>query len=105
MLLNPVDMIFNYEGYYPAGTPEAYETLLLDIFEGDATLFMRADQVEAAWKVLMPILHAWSANTSPDFPNYSAGTHGPEDAEALIAKDGHNWIVMPLEENGHGAKE
>lgn len=99
MLLTPVDMLFKYSDSYTAGTPEAYETLLLDIFQGDATLFMRGDQVEAAWKVLIPIVHTWNANTSPNFPNYAAGTHGPEDAEALIAKDGHNWIVMPLEKN------
>lgn len=101
MLLNPVDMVFNYADSYTTGTPEAYETLLLDIFQGDATLFMRGDQVEAAWKIVMPIIDAWEANTSPNFPNYDAGTHGPEDAEALIAKDGHNWIVMPLEKNDH----
>ncbi len=101
MLLNPVDMVFNYADSYTTGTPEAYETLLLDIFQGDATLFMRADQVEAAWSILMPIINAWDANTSPNFPNYESGTHGPEDAEALIAKDGHNWIVMPLEKNDH----
>jgi glucose-6-phosphate 1-dehydrogenase len=99
MLLNPVDMLFNYNDSYTTGTPEAYETLLLDIFQGDATLFMRADQVEAAWNILMPIINAWDANTSPNFPNYAAGTHGPEDAQALIAKDGHNWIVMPLEKD------
>lgn len=97
MLLNPVDMLFNYEDSYTSGTPEAYETLLLDVFQGDATLFMRADQVEAAWNILMPIIDAWKANTAPTFPNYSAGSHGPEDAAALIAQDGHNWIVMPLD--------
>jgi glucose-6-phosphate 1-dehydrogenase len=97
MLLNPVDMLFNYNDAYSGGTPEAYETLLLDILQGDATLFMRADQVEAAWAILMPILEAWKANSSPNFPNYDAGSDGPEDAEALIAKDGHNWIVTPSE--------
>ena len=99
MLLNPVDMLFNYSDSYTTGTPEAYETLLLDIFQGDATLFMRGDQVEAAWNIMMPIINAWEANTAPNFPNYAAGAHGPEDAEALIAKDGHNWIVMPLEKD------
>ena len=97
MLLNPVDMTFNYNDAYSGGTPEAYETLLLDIFEGDATLFMRADQVEAAWSLLMPVIEAWEANSMPNFPNYAAGSQGPEDAEALIAKDGHNWIVLPLD--------
>ena len=102
MLLNPVDMLFNYSDAYSGGTPEAYETLLLDIFQGDATLFMRADQVEAAWAILMPVIDAWKANSSPNFPNYEAGTEGPDDAEALIAKDGHNWIVIPLEKNDNG---
>jgi glucose-6-phosphate 1-dehydrogenase len=49
MILNPVDMIFNYEEAYDGDQPEAYETLLLDVMEGNATLFMRSDQVEAAW--------------------------------------------------------
>jgi glucose-6-phosphate 1-dehydrogenase len=94
MILHPVDMQFNYNESYTSGTPEAYETLLLDIMEGDSTLFMRADQVEDAWKVLMPIINAWQENPSVNFPNYEAGMQGPEDAEALIAKGGHSWIVM-----------
>ncbi len=92
MLINPVQMLFDYSDTYTSGTPEAYETLLLDIMRGDATLFMRADQVEAAWRILMPIINSWDANTSTGFPNYAAGMQGPEDAEALIAKDGHNWF-------------
>ena len=97
MLLSPADMVFNYSESYTSGTPEAYETLLLDVMEGDSTLFMRADQVESAWKNLMPIINTWEANPNTNCPNYAAGTQGPEDAEALIARDGHNWIVMPLE--------
>jgi len=93
MILYPVDMQFNYKEFYTSGTPEAYETLLLDIMEGDSTLFMRADQVEAAWKALMPVISTWETNPSVNFPNYEAGSQGPEDAEALIARDGHNWIV------------
>jgi len=92
MLLYPVDMHFDYNESYTSGTPEAYETLLLDIMEGDATLFMRADQVEAAWKALMPIIHSWEMNPPGSFPNYKAGTQGPEEAETLIAKYGHSWI-------------
>ncbi|MEO6131828.1 MAG: glucose-6-phosphate dehydrogenase, partial [Saprospiraceae bacterium] len=99
MNLYPVDLQFNYEDTYTSGTPEAYETLLLDIMEGDSTLFMRADQVEAAWKILMPIIRSWEANPSVNFPNYEAGRQGPEDAEALIARDGDSWIVMPPEKN------
>jgi glucose-6-phosphate 1-dehydrogenase len=95
MTLNPVDMIFSYEEAYDEHEPEAYETLLLDVMEGNATLFMRADQVEAAWKVIMPILEAWESRPPVDFPNYGPDSWGPEDAEALIARDGHNWITLP----------
>lgn len=95
MSLNPVDMIFNYKDAYEESQPEAYETLLLDVMEGNATLFMRADQVEAAWKVIMPIQEAWEARPPLDFPNYAPDSWGPEDAEALIAREGHNWISVP----------
>jgi glucose-6-phosphate 1-dehydrogenase len=94
MILSPVDMVFNYQDEYDGEEPEAYETLLYDVMEGDATLFMRADQVEAAWEVVMPILEVWHARKPTDFPNYSPDSWGPEDAEALIARDGHNWINM-----------
>ena len=96
MTLNPVDMIFSYKDAYDGNEPEAYETLLLDVMEGNATLFMRSDQVEAAWKIIMPILEAWEARLPVDFPNYSPDSWGPEDAEALIARDGHNWVTLPL---------
>jgi glucose-6-phosphate 1-dehydrogenase len=96
MLLTPVDMIFNYKDSYEDSTPEAYETLLQDVIEGDATLFMRGDQVEAAWEIVMPILECWQSNPSVNFPNYAAGSFGPEAAEALIAQGGHKWITMPL---------
>jgi glucose-6-phosphate 1-dehydrogenase len=92
--LNPVDMKFSYKDEYDGNEPEAYETLLLDVMEGNATLFMRKDQVEAAWKIVMPILEAWQNRTPSNFPNYAPGSWGPEDAEALIARDGHQWIVM-----------
>jgi len=97
MHLLPVDMLFDYSSTYTTGTPEAYETLLLDVLEGDATLFMRADQVEAAWRILMPVINTWAANQSINFPNYSAGMQGPEDAEALIARDGKSWIALPFD--------
>jgi glucose-6-phosphate 1-dehydrogenase len=68
--------------------------------EGDATLFMRADQVEAAWALVMPILETWESHPPIDFPNYTAGIWGPEKAEALIAKDGHTWATI-ASSNGH----
>jgi glucose-6-phosphate 1-dehydrogenase len=79
-------------------SPDAYETLLWDVMVGDATLFIRADQVEAAWSLLVPVLEVWTASPPPDFPNYPAGTWGPEAAEALIARDDRNWMLLaPLE--------
>ena len=95
MTLNTVDMIFDYAGKTKIDSPEAYETLLLDVISGDQTLFMRADQVEAAWEVVMPVLDYWENNKMGDFPNYPANSWGPENAEALIAKDGYHWFNLP----------
>lgn len=95
MVLTPVDMVFNYAEAYDEQEPEAYETLLEDVIEGNQTLFMRADQVEAAWEVITPILEAWHKRAPVDFPNYSPDSWGPEDAEALIARDGHFWANLP----------
>ncbi|PYF76712.1 glucose-6-phosphate dehydrogenase [Pedobacter nutrimenti] len=96
MVLNPVDMVFDYKGTYTTETPEAYETLLLDVMTGDQTQFMRADQVESAWELLMPVVNAWESKKSLSFPNYTADSWGPEDAEALIARDGFHWFTLPL---------
>ncbi len=90
--LSPVDMRFMYRDSFHTAPPEAYETLLLDVMLGDLTQFMRADQLEAAWATMMPILDAWGAVTPTDFPNYAAGTWGPEAAEVVIARDGRSWI-------------
>lgn len=92
MMLNPVEMKFNYSDTYPDKQPEAYETLLHDVMTADATLFMRSDEVEAAWKILMPILNYWEDNPPYDFPNYDAGSSGPKAADALIAQDGFHWV-------------
>jgi len=89
--LRPVDMRFSYEDSFKVPSPDAYETLLWDVMIGDATLFMRADQVEAAWSVLTPVLEVWGATPPSDFPNYASGTWGPEAAEILIARDGRSW--------------
>jgi glucose-6-phosphate 1-dehydrogenase len=96
MVLNNVDMVFDYKGTYTTQAPEAYETLLLDTMLGDQTLFMRGDQVEAAWELIMPILTAWETKKSLNFPNYSADSWGPEIAEALIARDGFHWFTLPV---------
>jgi glucose-6-phosphate 1-dehydrogenase len=94
--LQPVDMRFGYKEAFQVETPAAYETLLRDILAGNAMLFMRADQVELAWKFLMPVLDSWQNNRAPDFPNYVAGSWGPETAESLIACDGNSWLTPTL---------
>ena len=92
MALGPVDMEFRYAEAFKAAAPEAYETLLVDAMCGDATLFMRADQVESSWLVIMPVLDVWRQAPASDFPNYPAGTWGPAAAESLIAQDGFSWL-------------
>ena len=94
--LSPVDMRFCYKDAFQMDIPAAYETLLWDVMVGDATLFMRTDQVEAAWQLLMPVLDVWAENTATDFPNYAAGSWGPESAERLVASDGHSWLTPTL---------
>ncbi len=100
--LSPVDLHFSYQEAFQSKSPEAYETLLADVILGDATLFMRADQVEASWSVLDPILQAWAGQKPADFPNYPSGTWGPEVADRLIAKDGRSWLQPVPRENTQG---
>jgi glucose-6-phosphate 1-dehydrogenase len=93
MRLGLADMRFDYRESFKGVAPEDYETLLLDVILGDQTLYMRADQEEAAWAVLLPILEVWEAAAPADFPNYTAGTWGPEAAALLIARDGRSWVL------------
>ncbi|GAB3893616.1 glucose-6-phosphate dehydrogenase [Spirosoma agri] len=93
LAIDPVEMVFSYKTAYDGQEPEAYETLLLDALTGDATLFMRADQVEAAWKVVTPIIEAWGNEAPTDFPNYAPGSWGPQAAMDLIEKDGFHWTT------------
>ena len=95
VILKPVDMRFNYRESFSGPFPEAYETLLWDLMQNDATEFMRADQVEASWKVLMPVLEAWNEKKPSDFPNYTAGSWGPAGTEELLARQGHSWGPCP----------
>jgi glucose-6-phosphate 1-dehydrogenase len=86
-----VDMDFSYAEAFGGLDHDAYETLLLDCMLGEATLFTRSDEVEAAWAVVDPIIDFW-ANKRPDhFPNYPAGTWGPTVADEFIAREGSKW--------------
>ncbi len=86
-----VTMDFTYGSAFNVDSPDAYETLILDALQGDASLFTRADEVEEAWGIVDPIIDAWADTEAPDFPNYDAGTWGPDAADDLPARDGRRW--------------
>lgn len=96
MKLKPVEMDFTYKESYTETIPEAYEALLLDALHGDATLFMRADQIEAAWKVVMPILDAWKKHPARDLHLYEAGSCGPTAAKNLLKPYAKEWYELPF---------
>ena len=90
----PVKMEFNYASGFGASSPEAYERLILDVMAGDATLFMRRDQVEAAWQFVTPVLERWERAGVRDLPEYQCGTWGPVEADRLIEPDGRFWRTL-----------
>ena len=91
MTLRPVTMDFRYGSTFGGSGPEAYERLILDAMLGDPTLFARADEVNAAWRFITPILDAWSKAPPPELPGYPSGTWGPAAATDLIERDGRSW--------------
>jgi glucose-6-phosphate 1-dehydrogenase len=88
--LGTVNMDFRYSDYFKQGSSTGYETLLYDVLIGDPTLFQRADNVEAGWAAVQPILDSWAEQKGDVFP-YEAGTDGPAEADALLARDGRHW--------------
>ncbi len=86
-----VDMDFQYSKYFGDSPSTGYETLLHDVMAGDATLFQRSDNVELGWSVVDPILKVWDSLGTHAIHNYAAGTWGPVEADALLAKDGRMW--------------
>ena len=100
MELTPVKMNFCYKDWFPKEPNVGYETLLYDVMIGDSTLFMRADMVEQAWRIVQPVLDAWASDKA-EFPDYASGGDGPKAAEALLWRDGERaWrpVVPPLEQ-------
>jgi len=91
MKIGSVNMDFEYAERFGSKIATGYERLLHDAFCGDQTLFQRADMVEAGWDIVTPVLDVWGALAARDFPNYAAGTWGPEDATELMEKDGRKW--------------
>jgi len=89
-----VKLDFGYDQFGDRPPTTGYEKLLYDCMVGDASLFHRSDVVEAAWEAASPILAAWNNNPPTDFPNYAAGTWGPEAAARLIERDKHHWYSL-----------
>ena len=92
MKLRPVNMEFLYGTAFLSQSPEAYERLIMDAMRGDATLFTRDDEVEAQWRIIDPILESWG-NGEPALVEYTAGSAGPAEADALLER-GHKWRAV-----------
>jgi glucose-6-phosphate 1-dehydrogenase len=89
--MGAVEMKFNYVDYFGKTPSTGYERLIYDCMIGDATLFQRADMVEAGWSVITPVLDVWKALPPRSFPNYPAGSWGPREADDLLVRDGRQW--------------
>jgi glucose-6-phosphate 1-dehydrogenase len=94
MAVCPVVMDFSYEKAFGASSANGYERLLLDAMLGDATLFAHRDGVETTWALYTPVLEAWAKKYPQTFPNYAAGTWGPQCGDELIGRDGHTWHTI-----------
>jgi len=88
----PVDMAFHYRPAFGIERlPDAYEHLLLDVLEGDASLFTRSDEIELAWRLIDPLMHAWESGNRPPLTSYEPGSQGPDAAHTFINRDGRVW--------------
>jgi glucose-6-phosphate 1-dehydrogenase len=91
MHIRAVSMDFNYGTGFGVVSAPAYERLIGDAMRGDATLFTRWDAVETAWNIVMPVLDRWQNTFDESFPNYSAGSQGPQSSDRLLAAEGREW--------------
>jgi glucose-6-phosphate 1-dehydrogenase len=98
--LAAVKMDFHYDDWFPNEPNVGYETLLYDVMIGDPTLFMRADMVEHAWRVVQPVLDAWAKKGPADLPIYPAGSAGPTEADELLARSGRSWRSVQGDDDG-----
>jgi glucose-6-phosphate 1-dehydrogenase len=92
--IDGVEMDFAYQDYFAPLASVGYETLIYDCLIGDATLFQRADTVEAGWRAVQGLIDAWAGAPAEDFPNYAAGSAGPAAADRLLARDGRAWLPI-----------
>jgi glucose-6-phosphate 1-dehydrogenase len=94
MRLGGVEMKFNYKDYFKTALKTGYETLIYDCMVGDSTLFQRADNIEAGWRIVQTTLDAWAEDGPAGLPIYQAGSAGPDEATALLASDGRLWRAL-----------
>lgn len=93
MNISPVIMDFTYSDVFEYKVlPDAYERLILDIINGDPTLFTRNDEIELAWRFIDPIVEGWEGKESPPLAFYEGGSLGPKESDDFILRDGRNWL-------------
>jgi glucose-6-phosphate 1-dehydrogenase len=100
--IDGVQMDFTYRDYFAPLASVGYETLIYDCLIGDATLFQRADTVEAGWCAVQGLIDAWTGTPAQDFPNYAAGSAGPAAADRLLARDGRAWLPITADHRHAG---
>jgi len=91
--MRSVDMDFHYRSSFDGSLPEAYERLLLEALNGDASLFTRSDSINAAWRLLDPVIQGWETQGDPPLATYPVGSWGPEAADRLVNRDGRRWRI------------
>jgi glucose-6-phosphate 1-dehydrogenase len=101
MDLAAVKMDFHYDDWFPKEPNVGYETLIYDVMIGDPTLFMRADMVEQTWRIVQPVVDAWAKGGGADLSIYPAGSPGPSEADALLARDGRRWRSVHGDDDRH----
>lgn len=92
--MHSVNMAFNYQDWFEGELPEAYEKLLLEAWNGDASLFARHDEIEAAWRLIDPLAQAWEADTHLQLSGYAQGSNGPDAAHDLLARSKRHWYTF-----------
>jgi glucose-6-phosphate 1-dehydrogenase len=94
VVMEGVEMRFDYKDYFEVVPSTGYETLIFDCMIGDTTLFKRAEEIEAGWRIVQPLLDLWSRGKAHSPAPYAAGSQGPKEADALLERDGRHWRAL-----------
>jgi glucose-6-phosphate 1-dehydrogenase len=94
VMMGGVELRFDYKDYFEAAPSTGYETLIYDCMTGDTTLFKRAEEIEAGWRIVQPLIDQWSDGKADALAPYAAGSHGPAEADELLACDGRSWRAL-----------